>query len=69
MSTLDEELAELGLDGYDRQKFKEALVEAKKKQRQSGGSAFDHFVIIIKRTASWIWDKITIFLDWLTSLF
>lgn len=69
MSTLDEELAELGLDSYDCQKFKEALVEAKKKQRQSGGSAFDHFVNIIKRTASWIWDKITSFWDWLTSLF
>lgn len=68
MSALDDELAEMGLDAYDREKFKEAIREAKKKQRESGGSAFDHFCNIIKRTASWIWDKLTRFWDWLRDL-
>lgn len=65
MSALDDELAGMGLDAYDREKFKKALKEARDKQKQSGGSAFDHFCNIIRRTASWIWDKLSRFWDWL----
>lgn len=68
MSALDDELAAIGLDAYDREKFKQALAEAKKKQRESGGSAFEHFCNIIQRTASWIWDKLTSLWDWIRDM-